>query len=295
MNEYAPIAIFVYRRAELVSRVLDALEACPEFSSSDVYIFSDGPKSQAAKPDVDEVRAHIRSRLRANMQLIESIPNKGLAGSIIEGVTSLCDEYGRVIVIEDDLIVSPIILTWFNRALDFYVHEQKVMQVSAHMFNVRSFRDREEGMFFPVTTSWGWATWKRAWDAFDYDANGWESLETNLSLRRQFNVDGCYPFSSMLRAQMNSELDSWAIRWYWTVFRLGGLVLFPPLTLVNNFGDDSRATHSGWINVFFGGGRCKTQRMSDVLPIFPTFIGVEAKAWKIFKRSILLSRFIGAK
>lgn len=243
MAKYAPIALFVYRRVDLLSRVLDALEACPEFSRSDVYVFSDGAKTPAVAADVQAVRALVRARLMPNMRLVEAPENKGLANAIIEGATRLCEEYGRVIVIEDDLIVSPAILTWFNDALTAYEDEQRVMQISGHMFNVPELKNRQVGVFLPITTSWGWATWRRAWNHFDAKAPGWENLETNSHLRRQFNMNGVYPYARMLRRQMNGQVDSWAIRWHWAVFIAEGLTLFPPETFVLNEGNDPKATH----------------------------------------------------
>jgi hypothetical protein len=112
----APIAVFAYRRTNLLTKTLDALERCPEFADSPVFIFSDGPRSGGAEADVAAVRKLVRGRLRRNMTLIESSMNRGLAASIISGVSQLCNDHGRVIVVEDDLIVSPSTLTWFNAA-----------------------------------------------------------------------------------------------------------------------------------------------------------------------------------
>ena len=116
MSGYAPIALFVYRRTDMLGRIMDALEACPEFVYSDVFIFSDGAKVPAAAADVEAVRLLVKRRLRPNMKLIQAQGNNGLAQSIIEGVTRLSDEYGRVIVIEDDLVVSPVLLNWWTLA-----------------------------------------------------------------------------------------------------------------------------------------------------------------------------------
>lgn len=264
----APIALFTYRRTDLLGAVLDSLEACAEFADSDVFVFSDGPKNAAAAEDVERVRALIRGRLRPNMTLIEAPENRGLANSIIAGVSRLCDEYGRAIVIEDDLIVSPVLLTWFNAALDRYAEEPRVMQVSGHASSASGPSNREQGVFLPVTTSWGWATWKRAWDAFDPAATGWEALKADQLLRRRFDLGGRHPYSEMLERQMRGEVDSWAIRWYWTVFRSGGLVAFPPQTLVANRGQDGFGTHVSFLGRLRGMLR-KPQTVSTRMPRLP--------------------------
>ena len=215
----APVALFAFRRVGPLARTLASLKACPEFEHSPVYVFSDAARTASQEREVDEVRALIQGQLTPNMRLICAPRNRGLAESIIKGVTELCETYGRVIVIEDDLLVSPSILTWFNQALDRFADCEKVMQVSGHMFHVPALARRREGLFLPFTTSWGWATWKRAWDAFDPQAQGWEELRRDRALRKRFNLDGHYNYARMLARQMRGELDSWAIRWYWSVFR----------------------------------------------------------------------------
>lgn len=242
-SSLAPIAVFAYRRARSLARTLDDLQACPEYDQSPVYVFSDGPRNEAARRDVAAVRELLARRRTPNMTVIEAPANRGLARSIIDGVDRLTREYGRVIVIEDDLRLSPLTLTWFNRALDAYEHDDRVMQVSAHIHTVPGLRNKVSAFFLPFTTTWGWATWRGAWDRFDPEARGWEELKTNAEFSRRFDVDGVYPYSQMMTRQMESSLDSWGIRFYWTVFKANGLVLFPPVSFVKNHGVDLKATH----------------------------------------------------
>ncbi|MFN3930136.1 MAG: hypothetical protein ACK4JY_00180 [Brevundimonas sp.] len=247
VSDPAPIALFAYRRADHLSKTLDALEACPEFERSPVFVFSDGPKDDASAEVIAEiasVRSMLNMRLRSNMSVVEAATNRGLAASVIAGVTQLCAEYGRVIVIEDDLIVSPVTLTWLNAALDRFEANAKVFQISAYQWWNPLLRRRRDGLFGRMAVSWGWATWKRAWDAFDPDATGWEALESDKTLRRAFDMDGSYPLSEMLRLQIDGRIDSWAIRWAWSVFRRDGLVLYPPRSLVRNIGFDETGTHN---------------------------------------------------
>jgi len=246
MADLAPIAVFAYRRTRHLARTLDALKACSEFAQSPVFIFSDGARNEAAAADVAQVRALLQARRRANITIVEAPKNLGLAASITKGVTRLCDEFGRAIVIEDDLIVSPGTLSWFNAALDRYAAEDAIWQISAHQFPVPEFHRRDTGIFLHLTTSWGWAVWKRAWDRYDPHATGWESLKTDALLSRRFDLNGSYPYARMLIHQMEGRLDSWAIRFWWTVFGAGGMSLFPPRSLVTNIGYDETATHTSF-------------------------------------------------
>ena len=240
----APIALFSYRRVRHLAQTLDSLSACPEFADSRIFVFSDGPKDEASSADVARVRSLLRARQTPNMTIVEAPANRGLAASITAGTTQLCDEFGRVIVLEDDLVLSPAVLTWFNAALEKYADDARVWQIAAHQFDVPEFSARDEGLFLHLTTSWGWATWKRAWDRYDPDATGWERLKVDGVAKRKFDLDNSYPFADMMIDQMTGRIDSWAIRWRWSVFCADGVSLYPPRSLANNSGFDATATHT---------------------------------------------------
>jgi hypothetical protein len=239
----APIALFVYNRPGHTRQTVEALLANALAMRTPLHVFSDAPKTEAASLSVAEVRSYIRSIAGfKTVTIIERETNFGLARSIIDGVTRLCDEYGSVIVMEDDLITSSIFLSYMNEALTLYEKEDQVMQVSGHIYPVPQFTQREEALFLPFVDSWGWGTWARAWKHFDSSAQGWDKIRSNSALRNRFNLDGHHDYSTMLEQQMNGKVDSWAIRWYLSVFLRHGVVLFPPQSLVKNIGFDS-GTH----------------------------------------------------
>jgi hypothetical protein len=250
----APIALFVYNRVDCLRGTLESLSENHGIENTEVFIFSDGSKpgveEDAAK--VNAVREFIRNnRWKFTYRLIESEKNKGLAASVIAGVTRMIDEFGSVIVLEDDLEISKGFLNYMNAALAKYSNEESVMQVSGCLAPIRSAVPDDSSCFLPVSTSLGWATWKRAWKKFDEHAAGYEELKTDTQLRRNFDLDGLRPFSNMLIRQMeNKDIDSWAIRWWWTVFRSGGLVLYPGKSMVMHTGYGEGATHATKTGVF---------------------------------------------
>ena len=239
----APIVIFAYRRPEHLRRTLASLMQCEGFGSSPVIVFGDGPKTAEEIAGVKATRRLARDMLGTAAEYHFSDNNQGLSQSIIGGVSSVTQRFGRAIVIEDDLLLAPAFLTYMNAALERYANDQGVFQISGYMFDVAEFAERSEALFLPLTVSWGWATWKRSWDRFDQSATGWQALCRDAKLRWRFNFAGAHDYVSMLENQMTGRADSWAIRWYWTVFRAGGLVLFPPRSLVDNTGMDGSGTH----------------------------------------------------
>lgn len=239
----APIALFTFKRPEHTWRTLESLAKNPEFTASPLFIYCDGARNEIEAAQVEETRKLVRDWSHPDKTLVERERNWGLANSIIAGVTELCERYGRVIVVEDDLIVSPVFLNYLNSALEHYVGEPKVMQVSAYMFPV-SIQSHYDAVMLPFTTSWGWATWDSSWKHFDPSMTGYKKLKNDRGLRRRFNLDGSYPCFRMLKQQADGKVDSWAVRWNLSVFLQEGLVVFPKHSLVLHDGYDDTATHA---------------------------------------------------
>lgn len=283
----APIALFGFRRPEHIVRALSALEACPEFAASAVFVFLDGPRTSGDVAAVEATRRAVKARLRSNMVLSLQEKNRGLATSIVTEVSTLCEEFGRVIVVEDDLIVHPATLTWLNSGLAAYEHHHRVMQISAYQYRVPEFETRDVGTFQRFATTWGWATWKRAWDHFDPAATGWEAVASAGAARIALDAGGAYPFSDMLVKQMNGQLDSWGIRWFWSVHRAGGLTLMPPRTLVRNEGIATAATHNS-IGPLKGlvQGRRPRPWDQDGPPGFPPEVALRPEEEAAFRRGL---------
>jgi hypothetical protein len=239
----APIALFAYKRPAHLQRTVATLRANAESAASVLTVFCDGPKSKDDMPAVGEVRRVARAITGfARIELVEREHNAGLARSIIEGVSAQCDEHGHVIVIEDDLLVSPNFLGYMNAALRRYADEPRVMQVAGYMFPA-AVHVADDALFLPVTSSWGWGTWSRAWALLDQHLGTWAGIQSDERQRRAFDLDGAYDYSGMVAAQQRGDVDSWAIRWYVSVFARQGLVLFPRRTLVENMGFDASGTH----------------------------------------------------
>jgi ubiquinone/menaquinone biosynthesis C-methylase UbiE len=239
---FAPVALFLYRRPEHTRRTLQALRACSELAASPLVIYCDAAKTPDAEAGVRAVRRIAHELAPASATFVERAQNFGLARSIITGATELCREHGRVIVVEDDLEVAPSFLRFMNVALDRYERDERVMGVSGYQFPLEPPLG-DEARFLSFPSSWGWATWQRAWEHFDADARGYRALQRDRALRRRFDLDDSYPYFAMLKRQQRGEIDSWAIRWHLSVFMEHGLVLYPGRSLVRNTGFDGSGTH----------------------------------------------------
>lgn len=239
---FAPIALFVYNRPEHTRRTVAALKNNVSAQDSVLYVFSDASKTPHDVPAVQEIRDLIKDIAGFKQVVIaEQVQNQGLAKSIIDGVSGLCEKYGRVIVLEDDLETSPYFLTFMNEALNYYEHEEKVMHISGYRYPVQSF-EASDTFFLSLPLCWGWATWRRSWRHFAKDINVMDEFDGRQIKR--FDFDDTYPFWKQLELNRSGVLNTWFIFWYADVFLRGGLALFPARSLVRNIGMDDSGTHS---------------------------------------------------
>ncbi len=245
VSQKSSIAIFIYNRPDHLRKTLSSLLKCDGIDDSPITVFGDGPKREDQRADVEAARSVARELLGERADYRFSEVNKGLSTSIIAGVEALLAEHGKVIVLEDDFELAPGFLTFMNTALEQYSDDDQVCQISGYAFAVPEFAELDRALFLPFTTTWGWGTWQRAWEHFDPMATGWEQLAHDPALRKRFNLEGVYDYTTMLQRQMKGQRDSWGIRWYWSVFRRNGITLFPPTSLVRNTGMDETGTHGG--------------------------------------------------
>lgn len=249
MQNFAPIALFVYNRPEHTRRTIKFLQQNLLAEESRLYIFSDAAKGIDNQSLVDEVREFIRTVDGfKHIEIIERKSNLGLANSIIDGVSRLVKEYGKVIVFEDDLISSMYTLAYFNDALNRYQNEEKVMHIGAYMYPLKD-QNLPETFFYRAATSWGWATWDRAWKHFEPDIDLIIS-RFDQEKKYQFSIDGTMNFWKQIQEFKSGKNNSWAIRWYASIFLRGGLTLNPSNSLINNIGHDGSGIHSGINDIY---------------------------------------------
>jgi hypothetical protein len=276
MQNLAPIALFVYNRPEHTRRTISYLQKNLLADESRLFIFSDAAKTDADKAKVEEVRQLIKEVTGfKSVKVIERKKNLGLAESIISGVTQLVNEYDKVIVFEDDLLSSPYTLQFFNESLTRYAKEEKVMHVGAYMYSLAD-KNLPQSFFFGAATSWGWATWARAWKDFEPDVDVLLKQFDKKKIDR-FSIEGTMNFWKQLEGFKAGKNDSWAIRWYASIFLKGGLTLNPSVSLVNNIGNDGTGVHSNKENMYH------VQTAKKPVTQFPKEIKEDAQAYHAIK------------
>ena len=273
----APIVLFVYNRPSHTRKTLAALEKADLAGESDIFIFSDGARDASMIPTVNEVRAIASEPWQfKSITVIERDNNWGLAANIIDGVTAIVNQYGRVIVMEDDLEISPVGLRYFNDALNRFEQEDKIMSISGYMYPVRRTKKLPETFLFRVANSWGWATWKRAWVHFNPDIEQLTADFTKENIK-QFSIDHSENFWKQVKEFKTGKINSWAIRWYLSTFNREGLTLYPRQSMIQNIGTDGTGTHSDVDEAY------RIKLATRAVQSFPTEIEENKEAYEAIK------------
>jgi hypothetical protein len=238
----APIALFAYNRPEHFRRTIEHLANNHRASESDLFIFSDNPRTRADVSKVKSVRLFARSVSGfRRITVIARERNFGLAKSIITGVTEIVNTYGRIIVLEDDMVTSPFFLQYMNEALEVYKDEDRVISIHGYLYPLRA--SLPETFFLRGADCWGWATWKRGWYLFEPDGKKLLRELRSRRLENEFDLHGAYSYTKMLERQAKGKVDSWAVRWHASAFLHDKLTLYPGTSLVSNIGLDASGTH----------------------------------------------------
>lgn len=274
----APVALFTYNRPSHLERTLESLERNRGFSESPVFVFADGVRCPEDEAPVRRVRDLLELWRKPNVEIVASPVNRGIAASIRHGVRRLTESFGRVIVLEDDLVTGTYFLEFMNEALDRYEHEPRVLQISGFGYG-RGIASAPDCFFTPIAASWGWATWRRAWDGFlACEGSAFETLRRSFSARRRFDQGSQYPLYYMLRRSAHRQLDSWAIWFQAYVFQESGLALWPAETLVKNIGIDGSGVHGKWTRKT--AARIAGEPSRAPVHTFPTSVDIDPVQWR---------------
>lgn len=248
INNLAPIILFTYNRPWHTQQVLSALQKNKLSQESHLYIFSDGAKNYKDETSVGETRKILAQTTGfKKIKIIERPVNYGLAANIINGVSTIIEDYGKVIVLEDDLITAPSFLTFMNNTLALYEDVDEVAHI--HTFCYAGL-DLPDTFFIKWVGSTGWATWRNAWQLFS--PNGAKLLAEikEKKLCKTFDFNGMYPYTRMLRRQVEGKNNSWAIRWNASLFLNNKLSLNTGKSLIHNIGYDGSGQNSGTQNFY---------------------------------------------
>jgi sulfatase maturation enzyme AslB (radical SAM superfamily) len=249
LDNHAPIVLFVYNRPWHTQQTIEALQKNELAKESELFIYSDEAKNDEDKKSVNEVREYICNIDGfKNVNVIKQSTNQGLANSIIKGVTEIVNKYGKIIVLEDDLVTSPYFLKFMNEALKRYKDEKKVWHISGWNYPIDT-DELSDTFFWRYMNCWGWATWSDRWQHYEKNIDKTIKAFSKDDVER-FNLDGTVDFWNQVLMNKKGKINTWAIFWATTIFQHNGLCLNPSKTFVINIGQDGSGLHSSDYDIY---------------------------------------------
>jgi glycosyltransferase involved in cell wall biosynthesis len=249
----APIVLFCYNRPLHLRQTIESLQLNDQATESDLIIYSDGPKTESDKHSIAEIRSYLANITGfKNIKIISSGQNKGLAASIIKGVSEVLEQYKKVIVLEDDMLSTPDFLTFMNEALDAYHSRQDIFSVTAYSPPISIPQNYKKDLFLaPRASSWGWGTWLEKWKKADWEVKDFAQLKRDKPQINAFTKGGedLWP---MLVKQQRSVINSWAIRWTYSQFKNNAFGVYPVHSKIKNIGTDGSGTNFTFKTGYYG-------------------------------------------
>jgi hypothetical protein len=234
-----------------LNTLFNSLQKNDLFKKSKVIVFSDGAKNEIDKDKIDKVRELLKIRLiPQNSEIIENNVNLGLSKNVIGGLNKIFQIYDRAIILEDDLELSPFFLNYMNDALNLYATSENVASISGYMYPIEPKKFSNNFFFLKLIESWGWGTWKRAWNIFENDSLQLKKKIDEKQLANEFNFESGISYYKMLTDNINGLNDSWAVRWYASTFLKNMNTLFPSKSFVKNIGVDNSGEHCSYTTVY---------------------------------------------
>lgn len=243
-SDCAPVAFFCFRRINETKKAMASLSENYLAEQTVLYVFSDGARNLDEVDEVNEVRSYL-STIKGFKEVIieESLENKGLANSVIDGVGKVTKKHGKVIVVEDDLVTSRNFLDFMNQALMAYKSSHKVLSVSGFTLNLKKLSNTDDYYVGYRASSWGWGTWEDRWNEIDWSLSDYSSTVSDQRFRKRFLLGGS-DMLQMLKNQNSGKIDSWAIRFCYHQAKFDMVTIFPMISKVVCIGFGSSATHT---------------------------------------------------
>lgn len=243
-NNYAPICLFTYNRISETRKTIEALQNNFLAKQSDLYIYSDGGKNEEDEEKISKVRDYLHSISGfKSINIFESINNRGLANSVITGVSKVLENHDKIIVLEDDLVTSPNFLDFLNQSLEFYQEDNKIFSISGYTLNLPSLPGKKDYYFGYRASSWGWGIWSDRWNEIDWNVSDYDNFRNNKKAIKKFKRGGS-DLPRMLKNQITGKIDSWAIRFCYHQFKNNLLTVFPATSKLISIGFSEEATNT---------------------------------------------------
>jgi hypothetical protein len=245
-TELAPIVYIIFNRLDCIRKTFPAIR---NKKPEKLFIISDGPRSDY--PDdskkVQDCRDFIDTSIDWGCEVhrLYHEGNLGCGINISSGLNWVFSQVDLAIILEDDILPDPSFFQFCETLLELYKNEKRIFSITGR----NHFGTWDAGgkpYFFTYNlSSWGWATWRRAWAKYNFTLEDWGDVRNRfrvlLNLKSfDYFLGDYFLFNGLFH---NPRHDTWLYQWYYTCLKNGGLTIMPNQNLTAHIGMGDDATH----------------------------------------------------
>ena len=239
-----PVLLITYKRLGTTRLVLDAIS---KVMPTRLFIANDGPRDQAEAALCENVRDYIENRIDWPCELNTLYRSRHLGCGLgcSTALNWFFDNVEKGIVLEDDCVPGPSFFAFCEELLAYYENDPRIMTISGYSLAASEIKREESYSFIRYPMIWGWATWRRVWNKYDFHLKDWPDFKNNGYLERIFtNHKNVKFWNELFEALYQRALDTWDYQLTFLVLSLSGLCIVPNTNLITNVGFGEGATHT---------------------------------------------------
>lgn len=239
-----PILFIIFNRLETTLEVFTEIKKA---KPQRLYISSDGPRSSEEEVRVNEVRELVLGSINWDCKVFTLFREKNLGcGKAVSGAIDwLFQNEVSGIILEDDCLPAPGFFAYCAKMLTIYSKDENIMMVSGTNYaGKRRLIENGEYFFSKNFSIWGWATWRRAWEKYNFEINDWNEAVRSKKLKEVIDNWLLYKYySSVFHLVKNKKINTWDYQWVYCCIYNQGFSIVPVENLITNIGVNG--THSG--------------------------------------------------
>jgi hypothetical protein len=240
-----PILLIMWNRPALLAGLLDILDT---LQPQRLYVACDGPRADDPHNQelVQRCRALIEERVRWPVQLQTryASANQGCRTGVAAAISWFFEQESEGIVLEDDVHPDPSFFPYMQELLERYRDDARIGSISSHHFHRQPSGGASSYRFSIYTHCWGWGSWRRAWQHYDYALSSWPAFREAGLLEGLGDRGFQRYWRHILDATAAGAIDTWDFAWTYSHWRAGLLSCVPDRCLVRNAGFGPEATHT---------------------------------------------------
>ena len=243
----SPVLLIAFNRPEETSTVIARLR---EVKPRTIYFAVDGPRiDRPSDKNLVQMTQSLQSEFdwECRVSTKFSEVNLGCGVSVSAAISWALESEERVIILEDDIVPTVSFFEYCDELLERYVDDQHVFAISGSNFVPSSMLPATESYrFSSIPYVWGWAVWKRSWEAYSFDISDWR---THLPVRELYRSLGGSILATLMWSRnfdlvAAKKIDTWDYQLCYAVLRSKSRVATANVNTVTNNGFGDNATHT---------------------------------------------------